>query len=136
MPKRSKVVRGIAAGAAIAGAAGYVAGILTAPKSGKQTRKDIAKTAEGSLSDIEQQLKDLQTELGSLVEEAKGKGNSYSGKAQTEFNELVNKAKGSKDKMRSVISAMHDGDASDKDLKKAMKDAKHAIEHIRDFIQK
>ena len=42
MSKRS---RNFALGTAVAAAVGYLAGVLSAPKSGKETRKDIARTA-------------------------------------------------------------------------------------------
>ena len=40
-------------------AAGYVAGLLTAPKSGKETREDIRETIDRSRSETEKKLKEL-----------------------------------------------------------------------------
>lgn len=132
----AKTVKKIAVGAALAGAAGYLAGILTAPKSGKETRDDLSKAAGTSISEVEKQLKSLHTELGKVVDQAKGKGGDLSSKAQKELTGLVNKAKDSKEKVREVLSAVHEGDADDKDLKKAVADARHAIEHLKDYLRK
>lgn len=126
----------LAVGAAVAGAAGYLAGLLTAPKSGKETREDIKKAANQGLSEAEKQLKGLHTDLAKTVEEAKVRGSDMSGKAQKELNGLVDKAKDAKEKVREVLSAVHEGDASDKDLKKAVADAKHALVHLKDYLKK
>jgi gas vesicle protein len=39
--RNSSTFKRVAIGSAVAAAAGYVAGVLTAPKSGKATRKDV-----------------------------------------------------------------------------------------------
>jgi gas vesicle protein len=126
----------LAIGAAVAGAAGYVAGLLTAPKSGRQTREDIKNAANQGLGEAEKQLKNLHTDLGRTVEEARVRSSDMSGKAQKELKELVERAKDAKEKVREVLSAVHEGDADDKDLKRAVADAKHALGHLKDYIKK
>ena len=51
-----------AAGAVVAGVAGYVAGILTAPKSGKETREDIKHAATKAKTEAEKKLKELHSD--------------------------------------------------------------------------
>lgn len=126
----------VAVGSAIAAAAGYVAGVLTAPKSGKQTRKDIKQATNKGLVEAEKELKKLHTELAKVIDEAKVKGDRLGGKAQKEFGGLVQKAKDTKEKAREMLSAIHEGDAEDKDLKKAVKDATDALDHLRDYLKK
>ncbi|MDB5165107.1 MAG: exported protein of unknown function [Candidatus Saccharibacteria bacterium] len=126
----------IAIGGTIAAVAGYLAGLLTAPKSGKETREDIKATATKSYSEAEKDLKKLHTELGKVIDEAKSNGEKVSGKTQKELTDLLNKAKDTKEKAREMLSAIHEGDADDKDLDKAIKDASKAIDHIRDFLKK
>lgn len=126
----------LAIGAVVAGAAGYVAGVLTAPKSGRETRDDLKKAAEQGVNEAEKQLKNLHTELGEKVDEAKDQGEKLTGKAEKEFKSAVDKAKDAKEKAREVLSALHEGDADDKDLKKAIADAKHALDHIKDYLKK
>ncbi len=124
-----------ALGAALAGVAGYVAGILTAPKSGKETRKDIKDTASRVKSESEKKLKELHSELNKVMAEVKTKGESLSGKAKDELNQGLEKAKVAKEKVREVLSALHDGDADDPELKKALKDAKDALAHLQKYIK-
>ncbi len=126
----------IAVGAAIAGFAGYVAGILTAPKSGKETRKDIANKAVKLKQDAEKKLKTLLSELGDLLEEAKKIGKDLKDKSATEFADVVAKAQFAKDKARELLSAIHEGDTDDKDLKKAVQEVEKATEHLKAFIKK
>ena len=134
--RRQDTLKKVAIGSSIAAVAGYVAGILTAPKSGKQTRKDIKATADKTVVEAEKDLKKIQTELLQVVEEAKVNGAKLSAKARKEADEMVERAKDSKEKVREMISAVREGSAEDKDLEKAVKDAKAAIKHLRSYIKK
>jgi len=126
----------IAIGSTVAAAAGYVAGVLTAPKSGKQTRNDIKNAAERSRVEAEKDLKQLHTELDKVIKDAKTGSDKLSAKAQKELAELVEKAKDTKEKTREVISAIHEGDAEDKDLARAVKNANLALKHLRSYLKK
>ena len=135
--KRSKLLKTLAIGGGIAAAAGYAAGVLTAPKSGKQTRKDLKKITDKRLAETEQDLKKLHTELGKAIEDTRDSTGKLSKKAQGDLDTLLEKAKDTKEKARELISVIHEGgDASDKDLRRAVKDAQAAIGHLRDFLKK
>lgn len=134
--RKREAIKRIAIGSTVAAAAGYVAGILTAPKSGKQTRKDIKHAAEESVSHAEKELKKLHTELGKTIDEAKIKGDKMGAKAKNELSELIEKAKDNKTKAKEIISAIHEGEAEDIDLKKAVKEARIAMDHLRDYLKK
>jgi gas vesicle protein len=125
-----------ALGAAVAGLAGFVAGILTAPKSGKETRTDIKNAALKAKSEAEKDLKVLHSELNKRIGEVRTKGEELSGKAKTEFDVIVEKAKGTKEKVREILSSLHDGDADDPDLKKALKEAREALKALERFAKK
>lgn len=131
-----KIAKRLAIGTVVAGAAGYLAGLLTAPKSGKETREELKHGGLNGLSEVEKQLKDLHAELGKLVDNTKDTGNDMSDKAQKEFKKLVETAKESKDKLSEVINAIQAGEAADKDLNDALSDAQHAIAHIKDYLKK
>lgn len=133
MDKRAKK---FAIGAAIAAAAGYVAGLLTAPKSGKETREDIKNTAVKTYKAAEKELKELHTELNKLIGEAGKKAGELKGTAQKNFDKAVAGAKVAKEKARELLSAVHEGDAEDKDLDNAVKEAKKAVEHLKSFLKK
>lgn len=132
----SKTAKKFAIGAAIAGTAGYLVGVLSAPKAGKQTRADIKNAANNGVGELEKQLKELHTELGKMVDDAKGKGGKASDDAQKKAAEAVDSAKVVKDKLRQVLSALHEGEATDKDLDKAVDEAKQALQHLRDYLKK
>ena len=126
----------LAVGGAIAAAAGFVAGILTAPKSGKETRDDIKVATTKSLKEAEKELKKLHTELDKIIAEVRKQSTKVSGKAQQDLTVILQKANATKEKDREVLSAVHEGDAEDKDLKKAVKDATEALDHLRDYLKK
>lgn len=135
--RRNKRLKRIAiSSGVVAAAAGYVAGVLTAPKSGKETRGDIKAAAKQSRVEAEKELKRVQDELEKVMKEAKTRGAKLSAKAQKELSELVEKAKNSKEKTREVVSAIHKGDAEDHDLKQAIKNANSSIDHLREYLKK
>jgi gas vesicle protein len=135
MSKRSaSTIKKFAIGTAMAGAAGYVVGILSAPRAGKKTREDIKKSTDHSVNEVEKQLKELHTELGQLVDDAKDGNLSMA--AKKKFGAALDGAKTTKDKLREVLSAIHEGEADDQELDKALKDAKRALNHLKSFISK
>ena len=131
-----KTAKRFALGTLFAAAAGYIAGILTAPKSGKETRADIKETATKSVNEAEKQLKKLHTELNKVINQAKGEADSVKGKAREEVDAAIAKTMAVKEKARQVLSALHEGDADDKDLEKAIKEATKAIDHLKSFVAK
>lgn len=119
-----------------AAAAGYLAGILTAPKSGKETRQDIKDTASKGYSEAEKQLKKLHTDLNKTLDEAKAKLGTLNGKARDELDAAMNVAKQGKDKAREILSAVHEGEAQDKDLQVAIEEARASLEHLKTYLTK
>ncbi len=129
-------VKKFAIGAAIAGLAGYVAGILTAPKSGKETRQDVKKAAVKAKTEAEKRLKSLHSELNDLIGQAKQQATKLKKSAGKEFAVALEKAQKAKQKTREILSALHEGDADDKDLKTALSEAKKAASHLKTFLSK
>jgi gas vesicle protein len=134
--RKKKAAKRLAVTSALAAAAGYVAGLLTAPTSGKQARQTIKKTANKSYSEAEKDLKQVNSELTKVLKDTKDSTQKLSARAQKELDELVEKAKDTKEKGREMLSALHEGGAEDKDLRKAIKDANAALQHLRDYIKK
>jgi len=126
----------VALGAVIAGTVGYLAGILTAPKSGKETRKDIKDNVQKGWQQAEKELKVLSAELSKRVDEAKVYGAKLSGKSKEELDKLVANAKVKREKAREMLSAIHEGDANDEDLAIAVKQAKEARDHLSAYLKK
>lgn len=122
--------------AVIAAAAGYVAGVLTAPKSGKETRQDIKDATNKKITEFEKQLKQKHTELNTLLNDAGERINKVKGSAKEDLEQLTTRAMQAKDKVRIALSGVRDGESSDKDLQKAIDDAQKAIDHLRTYMKK
>jgi gas vesicle protein len=133
--KKKSTVRKIAIGSAVAGVAGYLAGILTAPKSGKDTRTDIAHKAEDVKDSAADQLQNLNDELKELIKETKVRTIALSSTARAEFNEAVVKAKDAQNKAADILKAVKNGEASDPDLNKAVKQANQAAKNLSKFLR-
>lgn len=136
MKRRNDSVKRLAFGSSLAALAGFLAGVLTAPKSGRKTRNDLKAATIMRRKQTEKELKKLHTELGDLIGEVKDKGNKLSNKTSSEAKTLLEKAADTKEKVREVISALHEGDADDQDLKRAISSAQIALEHLKDFLKK
>lgn len=135
--QQKKNIKRLAVGSTVAAVAGYLAGILTAPKSGQQTRADIKTATSDTFAAAEKDLKKLHTELNTIITDAKQSGDVLSKKAQAELDELLDKASDTKEKARELITVIHEGGVTDdKDLKQAIKDANSAIDKIRDYLKK
>ncbi|HET7827462.1 MAG TPA: YtxH domain-containing protein [Candidatus Saccharimonadales bacterium] len=133
--RKTNAKRKIAIGSAIAGVVGYAAGILTAPKSGKQTRSDIVDTADNVMGSAEVQLVEASDELKTLLKSSKDKAIAMSSSARTEFNEAVIKAKDAQNKAGVVLKAFRQGEADDPELNKAVKQAKLAAKNLGKFLK-
>ncbi len=120
----------------IAAVAGYVTGILTAPKSGKETRDDIQKTALKTKKDLENKVKDLNSELTDLIDNAKSKVKSIEKDAKSEFQKVLDKAVVVKDRGRDVLSSVREGEVDNKDLQKAVDDIYSSIENLKKSLKK
>lgn len=130
------VVKRFAIWTAIAAAAGYVAGVLTAPKSGKDARQDVKDTAAKGVAEAEKQLQNVQDELKGLLDDASVRGEKLSKKAKEELEDIAGKAGEARNKTTEVMNALRKGTAEDKELQRALNDAKTAVKHLRKYLSK
>jgi len=133
--KDPKTGRKVALGAAVAAVGGFVAGILTAPKSGKETRAELAEQAGAVKNDAEVQLALAQRELGNVIKEAQAKTVNLGSQAKEEFNEALIRAKDAQSKTKIVLKAFRYGQAEDQELNKAVKQAKQAQKNLGKFLK-
>lgn len=133
MRKRST---NLAMGAFFLAGLGYAAGVLTAPKSGKETRKDIQRAALRAKGEAEARLKDLNVELGDLIDQGKHKAKDVKDSAKVEFVDMLGHAQHARQKAREILSVLHEGDAEDKDLKRAIDEVNTAIDHLKAYLKK
>ena len=117
-------------------AAGYVAGILTAPKSGKETRQDLRDAADKAVQEAERRLKFAHSELSRLIANASDRAQELSGKAKTELEVLVGKANIAKEHVRQMLSSFHEGEATETDLKSAVTEAENTIDDLKEYLDK
>lgn len=135
MAKDEEVGKKLAIGAIIAGIFGYLAGILTAPKSGKETRSDISHKAEDIKEGAAEQLQQLHDELTSLLDSAKTQTLALGAQAREEFNEAVVRAKDAQNKAGHVLGAIKKGEADDPQLNKAIKQVKQAQKNLGKYLK-
>lgn len=128
--------KNLALGAAVAGVVGYVAGILTAPKSGKETRKDIQDKAIKTKREAEKRLKKLHSDIEDQIDQGKKLASEMNDKAKAEWDKLVQQALVAKEAVREVLTALHEGGADDKDLDKAIKEASKSVDHLKSYLAK
>lgn len=111
MAKGKKFGLGILIGAVV----GVVAGLLTAPKSGKETREDIKNKAKEVKGSAERKMKEAYKELTKMSEDLKVKAKGLQGKAKDEATELGKKADDLKERVKSAITSIKSGDDDDDD---------------------
>lgn len=136
MANSSNTGRKLAVGALIAGAAGYVAGILTAPKSGKETRQDIKDKAGDVMQQLVEELKKAQAELNKMLHMAKEKSVAISGSAKEGFNEAVIRAKDARNKSATVLKAVKAGKSDERELNLAVKNLNLAMKNLGKYLKK
>ena len=135
MAKNKNAGRNIAIGAAVAGVTGYLTVLLTAPKSGKETRDGITDKAVDVKDSAVDQLEELEGDLNGLLVKTKAKTVALSAQAREEYNEAVIKAKDAQNKATYVLKAVKAGEAEDPELNKAIKQAKQAKKNLGKFLR-
>ena len=131
-----KNTKNVAAFAVIAALLGYIAGVLTAPKSGKETRADLKDAAIRTKKELERRLKKLYEDLNDLIDKSEVKLKELKGRSNLQLKQAIKKAKNAKDKAREVLSALHEGEADDEDLNDAVKELNIAMDNLRKYISK
>ncbi|MDB5161113.1 MAG: hypothetical protein JWO96_493 [Candidatus Saccharibacteria bacterium] len=133
--KKNDTRKKLAFGAVVGGVAGYVAGILTAPKPGKQTRKDFVNKAGEVKDEAEEQLESTIGELNAALKTAKSKSLALNAKARAEFDETVVKARDAQNKASQVLKAVQAGEADNPELNKAVKQGRQALNNLGKYFK-
>lgn len=131
-----KNTKRFAIGAAIAAGVGFVTGILTAPKSGKETRDEVKSTAVKAKREAEKELKKLHSDLNGHLDKVKKLALEFGNDHKDDMGKVVATATAAKEKARNVLSAIHDGGADDKDLHSAIKEVQEAVDHLKKYLAK
>lgn len=117
-------------------AAGYVAGLLTAPKSGRETRQDIKHAALKAKTDAERKLKTAHSELTSVLDQATELAKKSKDKADEELKKAIERANNVRIKSKMILSAIREGEAEDHDLQVALEEVKAAAKHLKQYVTK
>lgn len=128
--------RNIALGTLLIGLTGYAVGLLTAPKSGKETRRALQKHATRAKNEAERKLKALHSELTALIADGRMRVGKVKSEVRIKYADALDKAQLAKEKAREILSAVHEGDADDKDLQDAIEEVNKAIEHLKKYASK
>lgn len=107
----------------IGAAAGFVTGILTAPKSGKETRKDIKDAASKIATETEEKLKQLYKNYSKHAKTLEAQIKKVSGKSKKELIELQQHVVAVRKKIKDLLSDIHDGLAESDDADQAIREA-------------
>lgn len=89
-------------------AAGFIAGMLLAPKSGKETRQDImnkAHDAKKAAGEKSEHMKDVMKDVGSEVSEFADSTKRRFGRVVKEEKDMVNEAKSRADRASGKVSS-------------------------------
>lgn len=126
----------IAAGAIFAGFIGFIVGVLTAPKSGKETRKEVVDTAVEVKRQIEKELKIVHKEVKSYISKAEILIDTKGKDIKKDVKDLVQSAKKSEMKVKELLSAIHEGTADNKELQEALVEAKKTRDALKKYFTK
>ncbi len=125
-----------ALGAAIGAAAGFVTGILLAPKSGKETRADLKNGATKAVKVASKQLNTAHQELSKVVEKAETQLSKVKAEAKKDAEKALDAAKKTRDQVASVIAAVKSGNSTDEDLDMSVKNAQAAIDSLKKYFSR
>ena len=112
-------------GTIIGALAGAVAGVLLAPKSGKETQEDIKRKVIGTYEDIQRRLEKMSDEVGGRVDTLKEAAKELKGEAKEESQELIHRAEVLKQDLRISASNLAKSGNQTKDV--AVKQVKQLL---------
>lgn len=112
-------------------AAGYVIGMLTAPRSGKRSRKLIKNRADKSISELEKQLKQMFNETQDLIKKINSNKTVSAKLKKPKATLIKNQAK-----IKELLSLIHGNDALDEDLSEAIEEAKKGLRSFANYLNK
>ena len=128
--------KGVAIGAAIGAVVGVVTGILFAPKSGKETRKDIKDSATNASEKVQAEIKKLEAEAKELIAKGEEKAKTLSGNASKTAKKHVDEVRHYASNVATVVKSFKAGESDDKDLDKAITKLKDARTALKNYLKK
>ena len=128
----SKFVKGMLFGLI----AGVAAGILLAPKSGKETRQDIKRVSQDAAHKAMEHVHKVQSDLANQLQKAEAQLKKMTSSAKDDAKAAVAAAKKSRDQLASVVDAVKNGSSDDEDLDIAVKNAEASLLSLKKYFKK
>jgi gas vesicle protein len=126
--------RNIIVGAILVGAASYVAGILTAPKKGKETREDIRHASVNFKISLEKSLKKLYADSSQQLERALHVNQKLTAQTKKELDLLVASVKHAKDRIKIYLTSLRDGEIEEEEITLLLSDGRDNTERLKFFV--
>ena len=126
--------RNIIVGAILVGAASYVAGILTAPKKGKETREDIRHASVNLKISLENALKKLYTDSSRQLERALNVNQNLTAQTKKELDLLIASVKHAKDKIKVYLTSLREGEIEEEEITLLLTDGRDNTERLKFFV--
>ena len=130
-----KPLKNVAKVAAIGAGIGYLAGLLTAKQSGKETREDIASSTKKVKDTTEAKIDELYKELADIIKKVESKVSSSSKTVKSGVATATAAAKKTQAKANEIVKAVKSGKVSDKDLADSVKSTKAAINSLKNYLK-
>ena len=121
--------------ASLVGLMGYLLGLLTAPKSGRELRREMKSTGRKNLSLLEKQLKAQYSDLNLQLQELESRMDVSSKIVTESINKYIVDARILQKKSKHLLSALHDGVASDDELIRVIKELKNLKTSIKKYFK-
>ena len=126
--------RNIVVGAILVGAASYLAGILTAPKKGKETREDIRHASVNFKISLEKSLKKLYADSSKQLDRALNVKQDLTRQTKKELDLLIASVRHAKDKIKVYLTALRDGDIEEEEITLLLSDGRDNTERLKYFV--
>lgn len=136
MADSSDKIKNLAFGTLVGAAAGFVAGVLLAPKSGQETRQDLRHSSKNIAREVDKHAKKLHQDLSRAVDTASTEFDHATHQVKAELSKHALKATKSRDQLASVMSAVRSGNSTDEDLDIAVKNAQSALDSLKKYLKK
>ncbi|HUY52962.1 MAG TPA: YtxH domain-containing protein [Candidatus Dormibacteraeota bacterium] len=114
---------------------GYLAGLLTAKKSGANTRKDISDASKEIQKKAETTASNLYKELSGAIEQAEVKIDKGKLSVRNNLYRATTRANKVKSQANEILMAIKNGNADDKDLQKSVDSIKSAIKNLKNYLK-
>ena len=129
-----KSSRNIVFGAMVVGAASYLAGILTAPKKGSETREDIRHASVNAKISLEKSLKKLYSDSSKQLQRALNLNQKLTKQTKRELDLLVASVKHATEKIKIYLTSIRDGDIEEEEITLLLTDGRDNTERLKLFV--